>query len=136
VNALDPIAREGMLRLLLELVREGTRTIVVSSHILHDVEAIVDRILCLDRGRLCAWSPLDDLLERYAEWRVRAGSSDLPVRYSEAYVVAQDGSARSARLLVRDGERELDSFRSRYGADVEKAAVNLERVFPHLIEAA
>ena len=136
VNALDPIAREGMLRLLLELVREGTRTIVVSSHILHDIEAVVDRILCLDRGRLRAWSPLDDLLERYAEWRVRAGASDLPAQYTEPYVLAQQNSTRAAQLLVRDGEPEMEAFRRRYGADVEKVAVNLERVFPHLIEAA
>ena len=51
VSDLDPIARGGrLLEFLLELLREDETTIVVSSHVLRDVEKIVDHgCVCLDQ---------------------------------------------------------------------------------------
>ena len=66
VSGLDPIAREQLLQFLLELLRQDANTIVVSSHILRDIEKIVDRIICLDEGRVKADASLDDLQDRYA----------------------------------------------------------------------
>ena len=68
---LDPIVREQVLNYLVETLDEETHTIVVSSHILRDIERIVDRVVCLDRGRLRTHEPLDQLQESYAEWEVR-----------------------------------------------------------------
>ncbi len=69
VSAQDPIARTQMLEFLLELVREDSCTIVISSHILADVEKVVDWIACLDGGELAATGPLDEWQERYARER-------------------------------------------------------------------
>ncbi len=135
ISALDPIARSQMLRFLLELIREEGTTVVISSHVLHDIETIVDRIVCLERGRLCAWAPLDELLERYEEWVVTSPAGALPARFNEAYVVTQQVTSQRARLLVRDAAPDLGAFSVRYAAGVETRAVNLERVFPDLVGA-
>ena len=52
VSALDPLAREAMLGALLELIQREETTVVVSSHVLRDLERIVDSVVCLDRGRV------------------------------------------------------------------------------------
>jgi len=64
VSDLDPIVRARLLTFLLELLNEDQATVIVSSHVLRDVEKIVDWIVCLDRGRLVTDAALDELKER------------------------------------------------------------------------
>jgi len=133
VSALDPIAREKMLRFLLEAVAEDEATIVISSHILRDVERVVDRVLCLEQGRVCADAALDDLLESYVEWSVINHNGGLPAAFDEPYVLSQEGDAHQALLFVQGGEDERAEFERRHGAEVVTRAANLEAIFPHLI---
>jgi ABC-2 type transport system ATP-binding protein len=139
VSAMDPIARERMLRFLLELVRTDGTTVVVSSHVLRDVEQIVDRIVCLEEGRLACDTELDALLETYGEWSVTSRNGGLPPVFEEPFVLAQESDGRRARLVVRaDGspmDRTADraAFEARYHVEVAERALNLEAIFPHLV---
>ncbi|MHB8637695.1 MAG: ABC transporter ATP-binding protein [Fimbriimonadaceae bacterium] len=53
LNGLDPVGRHEYIELLHRLADEG-RTIVVSSHILYEVETMTKSLLLLHRGRLLA----------------------------------------------------------------------------------
>lgn len=61
-NALDPEGAYEILRLLRFLAEEARVTIVVASHMLHEVETLCDRIAILNRGRLVACDAIDSLL--------------------------------------------------------------------------
>jgi len=135
VSALDPIARETLLTLLLELIQDGGTTIVISSHLLRDVERVVDWVLCLERGRLVVDAALDDLRERYAEWRVLSRNGPLPERFVEEFVLKQEGDRAQARLLVRDAAGAQADFERRHHVTVEAVPLNLERMFPLWVEA-
>ncbi len=52
-NGLDPQGRVDM-RALVRSLGQGTRTVVVSSHLLEDIEQVCDRVGILQRGRLIA----------------------------------------------------------------------------------
>jgi ABC-2 type transport system ATP-binding protein len=65
LSDLDPIARRSVLRMLLDRFSTEDMTIVISSHMLHDLETVVDHVICLDRGRVVADAPLDELKERH-----------------------------------------------------------------------
>jgi len=133
VSNLDPIVRRKLLEFLLELMREDEATILVSSHVLRDVEKVVNRVICLDRGRLVTDAALDELKELYAEWLVVSGDGKLPEHFSEPFVMAQQGNGREARLLVKDGSTELAGFRTVHDAAVTTRQLNLEEIFPMLI---
>jgi ABC-2 type transport system ATP-binding protein len=64
VSSLDPEGRRDLLALIGGL-RESA-TVVFSTHVLSDVERVCDRVAILDRGRLVAEAPIDDLLSRFA----------------------------------------------------------------------
>ena len=64
VSALDPEGRRDVLEIIAGL--RDHATIVMSTHILGDVERICDRVAILDHGRLVAASPLETLLEAHA----------------------------------------------------------------------
>ena len=91
VSALDPIARQRLLEFFLDLLHEDECTIVISSHILRDIEQIVDWIVCLDAGRIAVSAGLDELQGRFAEWVVTSKNGALPTTFPEAYVCGQSG---------------------------------------------
>jgi ABC-2 type transport system ATP-binding protein len=59
-NGLDP-AGVHWLRGFLRSFAEGGRTVLVSSHMLAEVAQAVDRVMIIDRGRLVAAAPIDEL---------------------------------------------------------------------------
>jgi ABC-2 type transport system ATP-binding protein len=132
VSDLDPIVRSRLLAFLLELIRDDESTVVVSSHVLRDVEQIVDRVICLHRGRVTADASLDELQESFAQWSVTAGSDGLPDRFEESFILRQEIEGRQARLVVRPGPGDLEAFRSRHGVEVTIRSLNLEGLFPFL----
>jgi len=70
----DPIARHELTHLFRELAAQGTN-ILVSSHVLHEVEALTRQILMIDHGRIVAQGDVQDvrrtLLDRPHVIRVR-----------------------------------------------------------------
>lgn len=134
VSDLDPIVRSKLLEFLLELLQEDEATILVSSHVLRDVEKIVDWVLCLDRGRIITDAALDELKERYAEWLILSQNGDLPERFSESFVLAQEVSGREARLRVLRDLADIDAFQTTHQVTVTHRPLNLEEMFPLLVE--
>lgn len=64
VSSLDPEGRRDLLALIGDL-REAS-TVVLSSHVLSDVERVCERVAILDRGRLITEAAVSDLLDRFA----------------------------------------------------------------------
>ena len=63
-SALDPAGRYEILRSIAEL--RGQATVVMSTHILADVERICDHVAILDHGKLLVSATVADLRDRYA----------------------------------------------------------------------
>jgi ABC-2 type transport system ATP-binding protein len=64
VSALDPAGRRDVLELISSL--RGTATIMMSTHILNDVERVCDRVAILDRGHLVTEATMEALLAEHA----------------------------------------------------------------------
>ncbi len=69
-SGLDPIVREELLDCVLGVVCDAAPTVLISSHILADVQRIADRVGILCDGRLVVDQPLDELLQRTKRVRV------------------------------------------------------------------
>lgn len=133
VSDLDPIVRSELLEFLLEVLREDEAVILVSSHVLRDVEKIVDRVVCLDGGHITTDAALDDLKESYMQWVVRKPDGVLPDIFSEPFILDQEISGRQAKLVVRDEANGLDAFCRNHQVEVEASPLNLEEMFPWLV---
>jgi ABC-2 type transport system ATP-binding protein len=78
-NGLDPVQIESIRALIRDLAR--TSTVLISTHILQEVEAVCDRVLVLIDGRLVADGPLDSLrASRVVLLSVAADAVDVPNR--------------------------------------------------------
>ncbi len=101
VSSLDPEGRRDLLELIAGL--RGEATVVLSTHVLSDVERICDRVAILDRGRLVTEGPLDELLAAHARPIYRL----VPAPGQDAQVDVLVGRLRAAPwvtevLITRD----------------------------------
>jgi ABC-2 type transport system ATP-binding protein len=69
INGLDPEGIRWIRTLMQRLAREG-RTVVISSHVMSELEATADRVLVLGRGRMIADASVDELTRRNGFVRV------------------------------------------------------------------
>lgn len=65
MSGLDPIGRKEVRDLILRL-KESGKTVLFSSHILHDAEVLCDRVAMILKGRLVACGRVTDLLDEGA----------------------------------------------------------------------
>lgn len=64
-SGLDPIVREEILDLLLEFMQNENNTILISSHILSDLEKVADYIAFIDNGKIMFFEAKDELKDNY-----------------------------------------------------------------------
>lgn len=104
-NGLDPQGMRDVRDLLRSLARQGDTTILLSSHLLHEVQAVADRVAILEQGRLLAEGEVSQLLGRAQATEVELGSPE-PARLREAVEalgLEVLGPGESGRLAVRLG---------------------------------
>lgn len=64
-SGLDPIVREEILDLLLDFMQDENHTILISSHILSDLEKVADYIAFIHNGKILFMETKDGLKENY-----------------------------------------------------------------------
>ena len=96
---LDPIVRDEVLDIFNEFTREEDHSILISSHILSDLEKLCDYIAFLHQGRLLFCEEKDRLLEEYGIFSDTTAQSEclLP----EAIVAREPNGYGGVRALVR-----------------------------------
>ena len=65
-NGLDPAARMDVLDMLMDFIQDERCSVLISSHIVGDLEKICDYITFINKGRLVFSENKDDLLDEYA----------------------------------------------------------------------
>ncbi len=106
-SGLDPIGCRQMKDLIVTLARRG-KTVLLSSHLLADVEDVCDRVLILYNGRAQASGPVRDLLEERSRSRVWL-PADLPPDTMRA-VIAAVRAALGAEPEVDHPRKDLERF--------------------------
>jgi ABC-2 type transport system ATP-binding protein len=96
VAALDPLARSAFLRDLLDFVAELGVSVVLSSHLLGDLERVCDHLIVLAASRIQLAGDVADLLA--VHYRVTGTGAGLP---AGAEVIHADHTAREAAVIVR-----------------------------------
>ncbi len=100
-NGLDPAGIAGMRETLRALVAQG-RTVLVSSHILSEVEQLADVVGIVARGRLVREGPVEELLAQEGEVRIRVAEAEVPTAGATLEALLGGGSVRVADAPSRD----------------------------------
>jgi len=100
LNGLDPMAREEMITVFRELATEG-KHVIISSHILHEVDFISDQVILLDEGYIVA------------EGNIRSVRGEMEKHPLQILVRCDRPSALASRVFEQDGvvEARIDTER-------------------------
>ncbi len=133
-NGLDP-AGMAEVRELIKGLSKGGRTVVLSSHLLHEVEVVCDSVAILSKGKLLASGRVADLLRQQGSVRLRttddARAQEMlrrlawvtGVQQEDGYVVATAPSERSWELTKALAQSGV------YVKEMALAQVSLEHYF-------
>jgi ABC-2 type transport system ATP-binding protein len=99
VASLDPLARREFLQSLMEAVADGGLTVVLSSHILADLERVCDHLVILSRSQVQLSGTIDEIV---AAHRVLTGARSDPGAVARLHAVVHEShTERQTTLLVR-----------------------------------
>jgi ABC-2 type transport system ATP-binding protein len=102
-NGMDPRGREEMLDLVRDLARNKGVNVIVSSHLLPDVEYTCEHVVVLDKGRIAASGTIDALkgpAGRVFEVRGRGDLATFRARMVAQGMTCQDGDDDLMRVFV------------------------------------
>lgn len=100
-SGLDPMMRDEILDIFNDFTRDETHSILLSSHIVSDLEKICDYIAFIHRGRLLLCEEKDRLLEEYAV--LHLGRGELQAVPPEA-IVGKRASPYGVEALVKKAD--------------------------------
>jgi ABC-2 type transport system ATP-binding protein len=128
---MDPFGRSKTIRLIRELGKQG-KTVIVSSHILHEVESMTNEILLIHQGRILAEGNVHQIRELIDEHPHRISiHCDQPRSLAALLVAFEDVVSiridRDQRILDIES-RQPDTFYSRLPGILEDHGVSVERM--------
>ncbi|HEY2292909.1 MAG TPA: ABC transporter ATP-binding protein [Thermoanaerobaculia bacterium] len=114
-NGLDPDARERMLRLIHDIRDTGEVNVILSSHLLRDVEECCDEVLILKDGRIATYCNLEEerrANRKFLELETRGGDGPSFVAAVEALGVEMATSSKQKiKLVLPEGVGVRDLYR-------------------------
>ena len=140
-NGMDPKGRDEMLELIRDIAHNKGLNLILSSHLLPDVEYTCDHVLVLDNGTVATQGPIAGLKGhsgRVFEVRVKGDAEKFVEALHAAGLECHETEEDIMRVFVPDGRGGQDVFRlaSRVGVQVRHlrpSVPTLEDVFAHAV---
>ena len=101
-SGLDPVVRDEILRIFMEYLADGERSILMSSHITSDLEKIADSITYIDRGKILLSGYKDEILETHG---IIKCSKEQLAEIDPVDIVSVRVNAFGAEAMVSDREK-------------------------------
>ncbi len=134
-NGLDPPARRRMIDLIRGIRDGGEARVIISSHLLRDVEECCDEVLVLKAGRVAVYANLEEerrANRRLLELEVRTGAG-APAAAEFAELAAKlgcecaQGTRQRLKLVLPEGVEAADMFRLAAAAQLQIRRLDYKR---------
>lgn len=121
VASLDPLARREFLQSVMEAVADGGLTVVLSSHIVADLERVCDHLVILSQARTQLVGPIEEVV---ASHRLLTGPRDGPTAVARVHdVIRESHTERQTTLLVRANGHVYDACWQIHNVDLEEVVL-------------
>jgi ABC-2 type transport system ATP-binding protein len=126
---LDPIVRRDILEAIIRAIADEGRTVLFSSHLLHEVERVSDHVTMINKGKIVFSAPLDD---------IKATHRCLTLHFAQARsrppelagVLTWEGAGHEWTAVYHGQPGELQAAAASCGAQVlDKRVPSLDEIF-------
>lgn len=107
-SGLDPIARDELLDVFRDIVDEGDKSILFSTHITSDLDKCADYVLFIKNGQIILNSAKDELLDTHAV--VRGGTEELTAELAARLIGYKRHQFGYTALIRRENIQNDDKF--------------------------
>lgn len=121
-NGLDPVVRDEVINLLFDYTRNENNSVLISSHIVSDLEKVCDYICFMHNGKTIIYEEKDQLLNNYG---VVHSAADEDLNINTEAIIKKKETSYSKEILV--DRRKLSS-------DVRISPINLEELFIFMVK--
>lgn len=129
-SALDPLLRSRFLDLLLEIIQNENRTVIISSHILSDVEKVIDHTVIMRHGQILCDCTFDHLREQFARITLTSLNGPLPAELGFEHTITCQRNDTTAVLTVRCFSREYLTSRAQdLNCQIEIKPLSLDEIY-------
>lgn len=97
-SGLDPVVRDSVTDLLLDFTRDKGHSVLISSHIVSDLEKLCDYIAFLHKGKLMLLEEKDALMEEYGLLQCSREEAE---RIDPSAIIGRRDNPYGSRLIVR-----------------------------------
>ncbi len=111
---LDPVSRRSLNETILEFMEGGNRTVLLSSHMLDDIERVTDQVLIMVNGRIMVDSSVSGFLARVSTWTCERADSTGKLPFVPGLVFARP-IGNHVTMSVVDVDEEAESAMRRIG---------------------
>ncbi|HMU60650.1 MAG TPA: ABC transporter ATP-binding protein [Gemmatimonadales bacterium] len=133
-DGLDPVVRREALHAILDYVTDTGATVLISSHLVHELERFCDWIGVLDQGTIVAQLPMQEFKSGLKRLRVTAGASAAEAPFS---VIARGEAGIGGEVwTVRGWEPEMSAWFGDAYPLREVMDLDLEEAFVELLRSA
>src|SRR5436189_1259142 len=132
-NGLDPPARIRMIRLIREIRDSGQANIVLSSHLLRDVEECCEEIVILKDGRLVVYCNLEEERKANKKFLMLETRGELQQFVAGVGALGCECAVTSdhrLKIILQDGTEIRDLYRLAAGAQVQLRRLTYKRDSP------
>jgi ABC-2 type transport system ATP-binding protein len=121
VASLDPLARREFMNTVLEVVSDTQLTVLLSSHIVADLERVCDHLVILSQAQVLLATSIDDAL---ASHRLLTGPRSDAASVARVHeVIRESHTERQTSLLVRSNGRVYDARWEVHDVDLEEVVL-------------
>jgi ABC-2 type transport system ATP-binding protein len=112
---LDPVSRRALNETLLEFAGSGQRTVLLSTHLLDDVERVADRVMLMVGGRLKVDATLVDFQSRVTGYMLELAEADAERVHSVPRLVEARRFGNRMKVVVADADDETRTALAQLG---------------------
>lgn len=105
---LDPVSRLALNETILEFCDSGTRTVLLSSHFLDDVERVADRVIVMVHGRTVVNATVEDFRSRVSSWAVDEMPGAVAIETIPGLIHARPMSGKTI-LTIADFDQDTEA---------------------------
>jgi ABC-2 type transport system ATP-binding protein len=109
-SGLDPIARDELLDIFREIIEDGEKSILFSTHITSDLDKCADYIIFIRNGELIANDTKDDLLAKHI--LIKGKLSELTEDLKKRLISFKPNSYGFSGLILKEQLNENDTFQT------------------------
>jgi ABC-2 type transport system ATP-binding protein len=129
-NGLDPPARQRMIRMIREIRDSGQANIVLSSHLLRDVEECCEEIVILKEGRLVVYCNLEEERKANKKFLMLETRGELQKFVEGVGAMGCECAVTSdhrLKIILQDGTEIRDLYRLAAGSQVQIRRLTYKR---------